>query len=53
MGEETLAFDDSPIYLENVDIDNILVSNKIFSGEKNCNYLMVTGVMIVKLRHFK
>ena len=27
-------------FLEDVDIDNILVSYKIFSGEKNCKYFI-------------
>ena len=28
----------TPIFLEDVNINNILVSNKIFSGEKNNKY---------------
>ena len=46
MGQEILTFRDieiekekfyqykSPIFLEDVDINNVLVCNKIFSGEK-------------------
>ena len=30
----------NPIFLKNVDIDNILVSNKISFGEKNYEYLI-------------
>ena len=52
MGKGILTFDDieikkhkfypykSPIFLEDVDIDNILVSNNISSGEKNCKCLI-------------
>ena len=29
-----------PIFLNNVNIDNILVSNKFFSGEKNHKYFI-------------
>ena len=47
MGKETLAFGDIefeknkfychkiPIFLKNVDIEKVLISNKISSGEKN------------------
>ena len=50
MGEEILTFGDieietkkfyhhqSPILLKNVDIEEVLVSNKISSGEKNYKY---------------
>ena len=50
MGTEILTFGDieiekdkiyyykTPVFLEDVNINNILVSNKIFSGEKNCKY---------------
>ena len=31
----------SPIFLEAVDIDNILVSNKISSGEKNYKFWLL------------
>ena len=27
-------------FLEDIDIDNVLVSNKISSGEKNCKYFI-------------
>ena len=50
MGKEIIMFDDikiekfrqykSPIFLEDVDINNIIVSNKIFSGEKNYKYFI-------------
>ena len=52
MGKETLTFGDfeienhklylyeSPIFLEDVDIDNMLVSDKISSGEKNFKHFI-------------
>ena len=36
-----------PMFLEDVDIDNVLVSNKISSGEKNYSCMM-----IIKLSHY-
>ena len=63
MGKEILIFGDiemekdkfyiyeSPMFLEDVDINNALVSNKIFSGEKTINTLLVTCRMIIKLSH--
>ena len=40
----------SPIPLWNVDIEKVLVSNKIFSGEeKTINNLLVTCIMMRKL----
>ena len=52
MGKEIITFGDikvekhksyhyqSPIFLEDVDIDNVLVSNKIFFGGKNYQYFI-------------
>ena len=40
-------------FLKDVDIVNVLVSNKIFSGEKRTRKtLLVTCVMIIKLDHY-
>ena len=63
MGKEILAFSDveigenkfnghkSPLLLKNVDIEKVLVSKKISSGEKYCNYF--TGCIIIKkLNHY-
>ena len=63
MGKEILAFSDveigknkfnghkSPLLLKNVDIEKVLVSKKISSGEKYCNYF--TGCIITKkLNHY-
>ena len=53
MSKEILAFEDieidrntfhcheSPVFLKDVDIEKVLVSNKISSGEKSCKYLIV------------
>ena len=41
-----------PLLLEDVDIDNVLVSNKISFGEKTINTLLFTFMMIVKLSHY-
>ena len=38
--------------LEDVDIDKVLVSNKISSYEKTVNTLLVTCLMIIKLTHY-
>ena len=52
MGKEILTFGDteieknkfycyrSPIFLKDVDIEKVLVSNKIFVGEKNYKYFI-------------
>ena len=37
--------------IEDVDIKNVLVSKKISFGEKAINILLVTCVMIIKLKH--
>ena len=40
-------------FLENVDIYNVLLSNTIFSDEKEIiNALLVTCMMIIKLSHY-
>ena len=64
MGTEILTFGDieteknffychkSPIFLKDVDIEKVLVSYKIYSGEKTINTLLVTCIMIIKLSHY-
>ena len=45
----------SPIFLKDVDIENVLISKKISSGEKNYKYfntLLVTCMMIIKLSQY-
>ena len=42
----------TPIFLKDVDIEKVLVSNKISSGVKNYNILLVTCIMIIKLSHY-
>ena len=63
MGKEMLTFWDieteknkfyhykSPVPLRDVDIDKVLVSNKISCGRKSINTLLVTCIMIIKLNH--
>ena len=41
-----------PIFSKNVDIGKLLVSNKIFFGEKTINTLLVTCIMIIRLSHY-
>ena len=43
----------SPVHLRDIDIEKVLVSNKISFGEKNINTLLVTSLMIIKLSHQK
>ena len=62
MGKSILTFSDteikkhkfycykSPDFLEDVDVDNVLVSDKISSCEKNYT-LLVTWMMIIKISH--
>ena len=64
MGKEILAFDvmeieenkfyhhKSHIFIKDVDIEKILVCNKISSGKKTINTLLVTCIMILKLSHY-
>ena len=40
-----------PIFLEDLDIEKILVSNKISFGEKTIRTLLVACIMVVKLNH--
>ena len=61
--KELLTFDDieidknkfyhykSPVPLRDLDIEKVLVSNKVSFGEKNINTLLVTSLMIIKLSH--
>ena len=64
MGKEIITFGETktekhefqphknPIFLEDVDIGNVLVSDKITSSEKKLNTLLVTWIMIIKLSHY-
>ena len=65
MGKEILMFNDteieknkfyrnkSPIFLKDVDIKKVLVSNKIFSSEKKTiNTSLVNCIIIIKLSHY-
>ena len=40
-----------PIFLEDLDIEKISVSNKISFGEKTIRTLLVACIMVVKLNH--
>ena len=63
MGKEILEFDNTeieknkfyrnwtPIFLKDVDIEKVLVSNKISFGEKTISTLLVSCIMIIKLNH--
>ena len=63
MGKEILTFEDfkieknklcrhkTPIFMEDVDFEKVLVSNKISFGGKNINTLLVTCIMLIKLNH--
>ena len=42
----------SPILLKDVDIEKVLVSKNVSSGEKTLSTLLVTCMMIVKLNHY-
>ena len=60
MGKEVLTFGDidiekdkfychrSPTFLKNIDIDEVLVPEKISSVEKTISTLSVTSIMIIK-----
>ena len=64
MSKEILRFDNneiendqfyrhkSPIFLEDTDIDKVLVSKMISFGEKTINTSLVTCIMTVKLDHY-
>ena len=42
----------SPIFKKDVDIEKVLVSNKIpFVGKKAINTLLITCILIIKLTH--
>ena len=42
----------SSIFLKYVYIDNVLVSNKVSSGKKTINTLLVTFMMVIKLSRY-
>ena len=64
MDEEVITFGDteiekqkfyrykSPIFLEDVNTDNILVPNKISSFAKNINTSLGSFMMVIKLNHY-
>ena len=37
----------TPIFLKDVDIEKVLVSNKISFGQKNYKYLLVSCIMMI------
>ena len=41
----------SPIFLEDVDTENLIVFKENYSGKKTMNNLLVTCIMIIKLIH--
>ena len=44
---------ESPIFLKDVDMGKVLVSNKIYFREKKTiNTLLATFIMIIKLSHY-
>ena len=60
MGKQILMFGDieipknkfcdkTPLFLQDVDIEKILVSNKISVGEKTINTLLVPCIIMIKL----
>ena len=63
MGKEVLTFGDieieknkfyhhqTPTFFGDVDIEKELVSNKISFGEKTIITLVVTCIMVIKLKH--
>ena len=42
----------TPIFVKDVDIEKVLVSNKTFLVQKTINTLLVTFIMIIKLSHY-
>ena len=64
MGKEILTLDDieieiskfdrdkAPIFSKDVDIEKVLVSNKISFGVKAISTLLTTCVIIIKLSHY-
>ena len=64
MGREILTFGDieiekknyrskTPVFLKDVDIEKVLVSNKISSAEKKTiSTLLVNCIMMIKLSHY-
>ena len=43
----------SPACLRDVDIEKVLISNKISFGKKNYTYFIGTCIMIIKLSHYR
>ena len=63
MGKEIITFGNTeiekyifhhyknPIFLEDIDTNNILISNKLLLVKKIINTLLITWMMITKLSH--
>ena len=63
MGKEILTFGNieneknqfyhyqTPIFLGHVDIEKVLVSNKISFGEKTISTILVTCILVIKFNH--
>ena len=43
---------ESPILLKDVKIERVLISNKISSGEKTINTLLVTCIIIINFSYY-
>ena len=41
----------TPTFLGDIEIEKVLVSNKISSGEKTIRTLLVTCIIVIKLNH--
>ena len=50
--KNTLYRHKTPVRLRDVDIEKVLVSNKVSFGEKNKSTLLLTYIMIIKLNRY-
>ena len=50
--KNTLYCHKTPVRLRDVDIEKVLVSNKVSFGEKNKSTLLLTYIMIIKLNRY-
>ena len=44
-------YDKNPVLKDNIDINKVLVPNKVSPGKENIKSLLVTKVMVIKIVH--
>ena len=51
IGKHKFHYDKSPVLKDDIDINKVLVPNKVSPGKENIKTLLVTKVMVIKIVH--